>query len=237
MRFSDTLEWMVPSDVFCEVVFIEFVVEQWSRVSSVLETPGMLGSSSQWDACHSDRTLLSQEIEDDGWNSRRPRGHQSRPGGSVYYNIGGTSMQYPMPKARAIESPTVGRRGQEVPHSLLTSLMKRIETLKSSSAPPPGLEPPALGTSTAPNLLVVPPNLTARLDRIAAALRKGRGKASFEAGYMTDLCAAQSEEEYDGIILRHLRSGTKLGNQELLEKVKKIREEYPASVLAPTRLL
>ena len=90
-----------------------------------------------------------------------------------------------------------------------------------------------LETSTAPNLLVVPPKLTTRLDRIAAALRKGSGESSIEAEHMTDLCAAQSEEEYDGIIPDTCGSGPKLGNQELLEKVKKIREKYPAFVLAP----
>ena len=81
-------------------------------------------------------------------------------------------------------------------------------------------------------LLSSPPNLTTTLDPIASALEIGRGKPSFEAGYRTDICAAQSEEEYAGMILVSCGSGVELGRQALLEKVKKTREEFPAIILA-----
>ena len=137
VRLSDTLEWTGPSDVFCEVVFMEFPVEQWSNVTSVLAPPANVGGVPR--SC----TLAIRtgpSVASNGgrtiWESRRPRGPQSRPGGSAYCNIGGTSTQFPYAESTSnIESPTIARRGQEDPHSLLTTLMKRFETMESSSGP------------------------------------------------------------------------------------------------------
>ena len=83
-----------------------------------------------------------------------------------------------------------------------------------------------------------PPNLTTTLDRIASALEKGRGKASFEVVYGTDVCAAQSEEEYAGMISDSCGSGVKLDGRALLEKVRKTRERsILLSSSRPTRPL
>ena len=296
VRLSDTVEWTAPSDVLCEVVFMELPVEQWSGVTSVLTPPANVGGF------HADGRmpfLLSQVIEDGRFGNLDALGYLSQdPEGTHTATSEVPARSFPMPKARAKESPTVARRGrgtgnrgrakqrpssptgQEDLHSLLTTLTERIEAMESSSGPRQASSNQPLGTSTAPNLLGVPskfppsaayerareliggpklpliagpppvkaqttliprpseplssgpPNLTATLDRIASALEKGRGKASFEAGYGTDVCAAQSEEEYAGIISDSCGSGIKLGGRALLEKLRKTREEHPAIILA-----
>ena len=53
------------------------------------------------------------------------------------------------------------------------------------AGPPPVKAKTTMFTQPSEPLSSGPPNLSARLDRIAAALEKGRGKASIEAGYGT----------------------------------------------------
>ena len=72
-------------------------------------------------------------------------------------------------------------------------------------------------------------DLSTTLNRIATALEKDRGKSSFEAGYGTNVYAAQSEEEYTGMIADSCGSGVNLGGRALLEKVKKPEKCIPPS--------
>ena len=299
VRLSDTVEWTAPSDVCCEVVFMELPVEQWSGVTSVLTPPANVGGFHADGRMPFGPDLLSQVIEDGRFGNLDALGYLSQdPEGTHAATSEVPARSFPMPKARAKVSPTVARRGrgtgnrgrakqrpsspsgQEDLHSLLTTLTERIEAMESSSGPRQASSNQPLGTSTAPNLLGVPskfppsaayerareliggpklpliagpppvkakttmvpqpseplssgpPNLTATLDRIASALEKGRGKVSFEAGYGTDVCTAQSEEEYAGMVSDSCGSGIKLGGRALLEKVRKTREEYPAIILA-----
>ena len=298
VRLSDTVEWTVPSDVFCEVVFMELPVEQWSSVTSVLTPPANVGVFHADGRMPFGPDLLSQVIEDGRFGNLDALGYLSQDAEATHTATSEVpARSFPMPKARAKELPTVARRGrgtgnrgrakqrpsspsgQEDLHSLLTTLTERIEAMESSSGPRQASNNQPAGTS-APNLLGVPskftpsaayerareliggpklpliaapppvkaktamvpqaseplssgpPNLTATLDRFASALEKGCGKASFEAGYGTDVCAAQSEEEYAGMISDSCGSGIKLGGRALLEKVRKTREEYPAIILA-----
>ena len=287
-----------PSEVFCEVVFMELPDEQWSSVTSVLASPANVVGFHADGRMPFGPDLLSQVMEDGRFGNLDDLGYLSQdPEGAHIATSEVPARRFPMPKARAKESPTVARRGRGAGNrgrakrrpsspagqvdlrSLLTTLTERIEAMESSpSGHRQASSNQPFATSTAPGLLGVPskfppsaaydrareligglklpliagappvkakavpqpseplssgpPNLTATLDRIATALEKGRGKASFEAGYGTDVCAAQSEEEYAGMISDSCGSGIKLGGRALLEKVRKTREEYPAIILA-----
>ena len=68
------------------------------------------------------------------------------------------------------------------------------------AVPPPVPAKTAMVPQPSEPLSSGPLYLAATLGQIAFDLEKGRGKASFEARYKTDVCAAQSEEEYAGMI-------------------------------------
>ena len=125
-------------------------------VTSVLAPPANVGVVHAVGRMPFGPDLLSQVIEDGRLGNLDALEDLSRdPEGAHTATSEVPARSFPMPKARAIESPTVARRGQEDPHSLLTTLMKRIETMESSSGPRQASSHQPLGTSTAPNLLGV----------------------------------------------------------------------------------
>ena len=67
-------------------------------------------------------------------------------------------------------------------------------------------------------------DLTSSLGRIAAALEKGRGRSSMEAHFGVQGSAAQSEEEYAGMIVDVSGASIKRSGRALLERVRKTRE-------------
>ena len=72
-------------------------------------------------------------------------------------------------------------------------------------------------------------DLSTTLNRIATALEKDRGKSSFEAGYGTNVYAAQSEEEYTGMIAEQLWQRSQPGRSSTPGEGEKTGEMHPPS--------
>ena len=107
--------------------------------------------------------------------------------------------------------------GPKIPHIPIGPPAKVQATQSSSSHEP-------LSGTTA--------DLTSSLGRIADAQERGRTRSSWEAGFVSQGAAAQSEEEYAGLIADGAGATIKMGGCALLERIRKTREEHPEIILA-----
>ena len=148
-KLCDMLGWTAPSEVVCEVVFMGLLDEQWCSVTSMLASPANAVEFHEDGRMALGPDLFSRVMEDWRFGNLDDLGSLSQdPEGGRIATSEAPTRSFPMPNARAKESPIVAKRerragtrgrakrrpsspsGRDDLRSLLTTFTERIEAME-----------------------------------------------------------------------------------------------------------